>query len=297
MAEPDTPERWAIRISHILNAALGENRFPIEVAQVAQEISRQLYPEEPISRVKGGALRRFEGALVRAPGGRKDWGILFNTNIASPGRINFTLAHEFGHYLLHRTAYPDGFNCSAEEVVRWDTQYGQVEHQANVFASYLLMPLDDFRRQLSRTAVADLDALGVCADRYGVSLTAAALKWLSYTERRAVLVVSRDGYILWAWSSKRAFRTGASFKTANRPPRPIPAMSLAAHGRGGETSSSVAEFEEGVWFDREPCTEVALFSDRYDFAISLLHLGAPPSRYVADDDDGGLEELRVLDWI
>ena len=29
----------------------------------------------------------------------------------------------------------------------------------------------------------------------------------SYTERRAVLVVSRDGYMLWAWSSKAAYRT------------------------------------------------------------------------------------------
>ena len=71
---------------------------------------------------------------------------------------------------------------------------------------------------------------------------------------------------------------------------------LAAQGGGGETSSQVTEFEEGVWFQREPCTEVALFSDRYDFTISLLHLGAAPSRYVEDDDDGGLDELRELDW-
>ena len=140
-----------------------------------------------------------------------------------------------------------------------------------------------------------LDALGACADRYDVSLTAAALKWLSYTERRAVLVVSRDGYMLWAWSSKAAYRTGAFFKTANRP-RPIPAMSLAARGRNGETPTAASEFEEGIWFEREPCTELALFSDRYDFTISLLHLGAAPSRYEDDDDASGLEELRGLDW-
>ena len=296
MTESDTPERWAIRISHILNAVLGEDRFPIDVAEVAVEISRKFYPDDPITRVKGGSLRRFEGALVRAPSGRSGWGILFNTNIASAGRINFTLAHEFGHYLLHRTAYPDGFNCSAEEMVRWDTQYGQVEHQANVFASYLLMPLDDFRCQLSPSATPDLDALGACADRYAVSLTAAALRWLSYTKRRAVLVLSRDGYILWAWSSKAAYRTGAFFKTADRPPRPIPPMSLAAGGRSGEASSAVSAFEEGIWFESEPCTELVLFSDRYDFTISLLHLGAAPSRYDADPDDSGLEELHGLDW-
>jgi len=149
-------------------------------------LSRQLYPDDPITRVTDDKLRSFEGALVRAPLGRKGWGILFNTDIVSSGRINFTLAHEFGHYLLHRTSYPEGFNCSTEDMVRWDTEYGRVERQANVFASYLLMPLDDFRRQLSPSAVPDLDALGAWADRYDVSLTAAALKWLSYTERRAV---------------------------------------------------------------------------------------------------------------
>ena len=178
MPEPNTPERWAIRISCILNVVLGEDHFPIKVAQVARDLSLQLFPDDPIVRIRGDALWSFEGALVRAPPGKKGWGILFNTNIDSPGRINFTLAHEFGHYLLHRMAYPDGFNCSSEDMVRWDTQYGQVEHQANVFASYLLMPLDDFRRQVPPSAVPDLDALGGCADRYDVSLTAAALKWL-----------------------------------------------------------------------------------------------------------------------
>ena len=296
MPDAKTPEGWAIRIGRILNAVLGEDHFPIEVAKVAKEISRQLYPDDPITRVTGDKLRSFEGALVRAPLGRKGWGILFNTDIASPGRINFTLAHEFGHYLLHRSSYPEGFNCSTEDMVRWDTEYGRVEHQANVFASYLLMPLDDFRRRLSPSTVPDLDALSDCADRYDVSLTAAALKWLSYTERRSVLVVSRDEFILWAWSSKAAYRTGAFFKTANRPPRPIPAVSLAAHGRKGEMRTAASEFEEGIWFEREPCTELALFSDRYDFTISLLHLGAAPSQYEDDDDGSGLEELQGLDW-
>ena len=58
----------------------------------------------------------------------------------------------------------------------------------------------------------------------------------------------------------------------------------------------MTEFQEGIWFEREPCTELALFSDRCDFTISLLHLGAAPSRFDANDDDEGLEELHDLDW-
>jgi Zn-dependent peptidase ImmA (M78 family) len=66
-----------------------------------------------------------------------------------------------------------------------DSEYGQVEHQANVFAANLLMPLDDYRRQIEAQAKVDLDMIGHCADRYRVSLIAAVLRWLGYTERRA----------------------------------------------------------------------------------------------------------------
>ena len=277
MPNSGTPEGWAIRISKILATVLGEDRFPIKVAEVATEISQSLFPEEPITRIRGERLSGLEGALVRAPAGRKGWGILFNTSIKSPGRINFTLAHEFGHYLLHRMSYPSGFQCASEDMVRWGTEYGQVEHEANVFAAFLLMPLDDFRRHVSPSMVPDLEALASCADRYEVSLTAAALKWLTYTSRRSVLVVSRDGYILWARSSKAAYRSGVFFKTVGRPPRPIPSEALAARGRAEGLATAVADFEEGVWFECEPCTEMALFSDRYDFTISLLHLGDAPS--------------------
>jgi Zn-dependent peptidase ImmA (M78 family) len=52
----------------------------------------------------------------------------------------------------------------------WDSEYRQVESQANDFAATLLMPLDDFRRQIDQRARPDFDALGNSADRYVVSL-------------------------------------------------------------------------------------------------------------------------------
>jgi len=44
----------------------------------------------------------------------------------------------------------------------------------------------------------DLDVMRHCADRYGVSVTAAILKWLSYTEEKAIVVMSIDGYMKWS---------------------------------------------------------------------------------------------------
>ncbi len=40
--------------------------------------------------------------LPRA-GGSKGWGIFYNNAIASEGRINFTLGHEFGHLCVPKT--------------------------------------------------------------------------------------------------------------------------------------------------------------------------------------------------
>lgn len=50
-----------------------------------------------------------------------------------------------------------------------------------------------------------------------MSLIAAVLRWLSYTEKLAVLVVSRDGFILWARSTTAALKTGAFFRTSAGP--------------------------------------------------------------------------------
>ncbi|MGE3993008.1 ImmA/IrrE family metallo-endopeptidase, partial [Pseudorhodoplanes sp.] len=189
------PQRWANDLTLLLNAVLGENRFPVNVPDVAREFSLKRFPDDPITLVRGGLLPGFDGALTRAPTGKKGWGIFYNTAIGSAGRINFTLAHEFGHYLMHRHAHPNGIRCGDQDVVRWDSEYGQLEHQANVFSATLLMPLDDYRRQVPERRKVDLDVMSGCADRYRVSLIAAILRWLEYTDYRAVLVVSRDGFI------------------------------------------------------------------------------------------------------
>ena len=258
---------------HVLTPALGAEHFPINVTAVAQEYSAQKFPHDPISRIIGDSLPGFDGALYKAPAGKKGWGIFYNNQIRSTGRISFTLAHEFGHYLLHRLAYPDGIRCGEQDFVQWDSEYGQVEHQANVFAANLLMPLDDFRRLVSSDSGIDLDVISDCSERYRVSLIATALRWLSYTEKRAVLVVSRDGFILWARSSAKALRTGAFFRTSVGPIA-IPVASLAARVLMAERQTT-QQHDRGIWFS-EPVTEMTILSEQYDFAISLLLLPNDP---------------------
>lgn len=283
MTKPLSPHRWANDISVILKMVLGAARFPVDVKEVAREISKHKFPDDPITMIRGAALPGFEGALVPAPPGKTGWGIVYNSVITSPGRINFTLGHEFGHYLLHRLAYSKGFQCSGEDMASWDSEYGQLEHQANVFAASLLMPLDDFRAQIDNRSRPSLNDLGGCADRYEVSLIAATLRWLQYTERRAMLVVSKDGFILWARSSEPALKTRLYYKTRSRPPIEIPALSLAAQRNFVAGHTGQAEHDRKIWLNT-PCREHVLFSDLYDFTISLLHFDDAPHWSEPDDD-------------
>lgn len=295
MTEHFSPQRWANTLTLLLNSVHGaaDERFPVTVPELAKEYSRHRFPDDPVSLVMGDVLPTFDGALYKAPPGKKGWGIIYNRAIASPGRINFTIAHEFGHYLLHRLRFPDGLECGQQDMMRWDSEYRQIEAQANDFAASLLMPLDDFRRQIDGRAKPTLDDLGGCAERYGVSLVAATLRWLQYTERRAVMVVSREGFILWARSSPAALRTGAYFKTAGRSPIAVPARSLAAQPELLEKSRGQLVHDSDIWF-AEPCEEIALASDQYDFTISLLHLERVIRSSRFDDPEDDEDSFEVM---
>ena len=289
--EARLPTRWATDISAILKIVKGTNRFPISVAETALDLSQHWFPNDPLSLVQGEKLPGFDGALLRAPHGKKGWGIFYNNGITSKGRINFTLAHEFGHYLIHRLAFPNGIRCSQQDVVRWDSEYKQIENEANTFAAHLLMPLDDYRRQIDARTTATFDMLSHCADRYEVSLVAATLRWLVYTEIRAVLVVSRDGFILWARSSKAAYKSGVYIKTSGVVV-PVHDNSVAAHPEAFADARLGVNHPPGIWFP-EPCQEMSIISENYDFTLSLIQL--PPSsgyrNFDGNDDDENCETV------
>jgi hypothetical protein len=179
-----------------------------------------------------------------------------------------TAAHEFGHYLLHRKKYPQGFRCN-EAAVDGRTK-SEIEREANEFAATLLMPLDDFRCQIPAKSRPDFDQLSACATRYDVSLVAVILRWLRYTERRSIIVVSRDGYMKWAWPSEPALKTRRYFKTSGSPVE-VPLLSSVGRGEFNDEARNGVQHPAGVWFE-EPVTELSIRSQRYDLNYTLLHL-------------------------
>jgi hypothetical protein len=192
------------------------------------------------------------------------------------------VAHEFGHYVLHRKLQ-ETFQCSQNATL--GITGTRIEREADQFASYLLMPIDDYTQQVRGRRIT-LDLLGECADRYGVSLTAVILKWLEFTDQAAVAVMGREGMLHWwkaSGSAKRytfdALQVGMELPSDSFAVNPSIALSTTDYRSG-------VEHPEGVWPMKLPVREMAVLSDRYDMSLSLLIFDTPGvEHHDAPDED------------
>lgn len=164
--------------------------------------------------------------------------------------------------------YEGGIYCNEGNVHRGEGP--DIERQADQFAANLLMPLNDCRKLLPARTRPDFGVLGTLATRYGVSLTAVILRWLEYTETRALMVVSSEGFAHWAKASEAAFKSGAYISTRETVFE-LPSAATAVTGDHSEEAKSGILRPGGCWFS-EPVVEMCIRSDRYDREITLLHL-------------------------
>lgn len=274
------PTRWANELTQLLDLAKGDDRYPVDVEELILELSRTRWPDDPVIGVRTAPLEGFEGALVPMRDEPRGWVVICNAS-AKEGRRRFTVAHEVGHYLLHRHLLPaEGIYCKDGDLFQRDMKV--IEKEADTFAASLLMPFHDLRRQLDPKAKPSLDDLGALAGRYGVSLTALMRRWLEYTERRAVIVVSTDGYVLWSWSSAAAYRTGRFIRTSG-PPHPIHDASGAAQPALAKQCRAGIVHPPGIWFDEE-VEEFTVHATRHEQVISILQLGEAKPRWFPQDE-------------
>jgi Zn-dependent peptidase ImmA (M78 family) len=285
------PKAQANDLSKLLNQIFGTDRFPVPVEDVALQYSQQRFRETPIAKVQGEELDGFDGMLA-ANKKRDKWMILYNSAVSSEGRKRFTVAHEFGHYLLHRHQQEE-FACGPGDIETSGEGKGSrdIEKEADDFATTLLMPLDDFRRQVGGETVS-FELLGHCADRYGVSLTAAAIRWLEIAPERAVLVASRDDHMLWATSNEDAFNSGAYFATRKNTIE-LPRSALA-HSRNCTGKPQLRRTQARLWFPREPdempITEMTKVAGNYGYTLTLLVMPAAERRWRRDEEEEPVED-------
>lgn len=274
MSDPTTPTGWGIQLAKLW-AASGQG-FPVRVKDVALEVTRARF-SEPIGCVVPHGIEGIDGMLSKRQK-KKDWCISYDENVSVSGRINFTIAHELGHYLLHRDQR-DVFECGQLQMLEYDSiESRRIEAQANTFASYLLMPRSDFEQQVAGQELS-FELLGHCAERYATSLTATALKWLEFTAEAAMLVVAdHDEFIRWSYPSFAAKRIGA-YKS---PGEMLPAGALSRIKSTVLDARKPRRVAAGVWHASEEAIESVILSDQFEQLIFLIRF---PLAIVADYDE------------
>jgi hypothetical protein len=160
-------------------------RHPSEIDLEAVALDRGI-------KVRHGGLSGCEARLLRV--GDRGTIRVRDANLKAP-RTRFAIAHEIGHWELHKTS--QAFVCTSETLRDYKTD--PMEAEANFFASELLMPAA-MVRPIIKANEPSLRTAKLISDEFAVSLTAASIKVFMETQHECVLVMSKDGFTSW-WMS------------------------------------------------------------------------------------------------
>lgn len=108
-------------------------------------------------------------------------------------RKRFTVAHELGHHFLH-TLKNKACSCKVGAFPSLDAV--SYEAEADAFAVELLMPEDHFKGACLALPL-EFASVTKLAEDFGVSVTACALRFVSFRYERCVLVCCVKGYFKW----------------------------------------------------------------------------------------------------
>ena len=238
----------SIAASHVIKWLRAWYRTEGAPDAIDLEVVRQMLPGTPY----GTGVREirppvpfnedaFEGMLARDPDDHEVWGIAYNGN-SRPERQRFTIAHEFGHFILHR-AQRQRFNCDKQSVHTGIETLRDIEREADDFASNLLMPGDLLRDWIAKQRI-DFRFLGDIAQRFQVSLEALCIRYIKFTTERAILVHWDNGYMKYEWRSGSAVKTRARIRRNGEPVEPMPGtlaadVSIAQEWDGTEMSAAI----------------------------------------------------------
>lgn len=140
----------------------------------------------------------FSGALIKS--GDRFGIVCFSNN--NRGFLNFTLAHELGHYHLpghYELLFADGRtrHLSRAGFVSSDEHENEADH----FAAALLMP-KKFVQQVLKKADPGLTAVKRMAKELGTSLTASAIRYAKLSPDPVAVVVSAGDKVQYCFCSE-----------------------------------------------------------------------------------------------
>lgn len=236
--------------------------IPIETVISSKNI---IINEAPIEGSEGRILIHGDSAIITV-----------NSSIDFLPKKRFILAHELGHFELHKnsaTVFSDD-----DETLNHSSQYNfnQREVEANEFAAEYLMPTELFNREC-QGKIFNHTVISHLASRFQVSKTAAILKFLlkGNGNHPIFVVCCQDNKMKW-FKKSDDWRYYSLFNRGGQPPEGSVAREVFEKGIGYYGEDASQQIWKSDWFvvkDDEidsPFFEYCLFVPSLNYMISVI---------------------------
>ncbi|MCI0564344.1 MAG: ImmA/IrrE family metallo-endopeptidase [Nitrososphaera sp.] len=205
--------------------------------------------------------------------------ITISNAVTNLHRRRFGIAHELGHLEMHRDDSGIAI-CTGGDLNEWIKSNRVLEQEANKFAAAFLLP-QPFFEPLCNQEDPSLDFVSQLANRFRVSLTATALRYVRFCSEPVAIVYSHEGRIQW-FSGSTAFQDlNVHIETKVRLD-PLSSASRVTGSQGYQSPRRVpasAWFAKGQYDDSAQIVEHSWHLESYDAVLTLL--------WVDDDVAGG----------
>ncbi len=194
LADIGNPKRLALEIHGQLRKQFESVPLKLPLPEIAEAVG--------IVGIKDFETTAFDGTLVVKAG----VGAIGLRKGMPPGRRNFTLGHELGHFLIPAHRVRGGkFECAAKvmrlsrgKTTEWETrpEVEKIEVEANEFAATLLVPLPEFRKaraDLGRES--DVSHIRSLSQSFAVSQEMMAQIYVKQSRQKLAVIISQNGLV------------------------------------------------------------------------------------------------------
>jgi len=120
--------------------------------------------------------------------------ISVNSSITDISKKRFILAHELGHFLMHRNLNPF-YHDTENNFWEWNCDK-KIETEANEFAAELLMPTNIFLN-VTRKYKFSIDFIHELKNAFSTSLTATSIRFAQKGHDPILLICSKNNIVKW----------------------------------------------------------------------------------------------------
>lgn len=213
----------------------------------------------------------FDGMLVYD---KQHFHIHLNTNRGNTiesSRGRFSFAHELGHYFIdeHRIGLKRGTlppHASFQHV----NQKNNMEHEADFFASCLLMP--DFKFRQNNPKKFSLNTITTLSQEFQTSVLATTLRFVEIGTHEITVVVSENGKVKWYAQNIGFPKWGFRFNVGGT----LPSTTVAGEFFNKQVKcTEIEDVDPEDWFycrwqPKTQMHEQCYYSKAYGYVISLI---------------------------